>query len=63
MEFSADSTLLDLSDRTCVDDGQTLLFRWFAIDELSNVPLYPSFLVKRLGSLPDSLEHVVHVDM
>ena len=51
-----------MEERRGLDDRR-LVFRWFPLDELEDVPLYPSFLVKRLGDLPEGTEHVVHIDM
>ncbi len=47
-----------------LDDGSTLrlIFRWFVLDELDLIPLYPSFLRQSLKAIPASTEHVVHED-
>jgi 8-oxo-dGTP pyrophosphatase MutT (NUDIX family) len=39
-----------------------LTFRWFLLDELSDIVLVPSFLPAALQDLPTSVQHVVHVD-
>ncbi|HHH84627.1 MAG TPA: NUDIX domain-containing protein [Firmicutes bacterium] len=41
---------------------ETLLFRWMSPEEVSQVECYPSFLKKRVCSLPSSFEHVIHYD-
>jgi ADP-ribose pyrophosphatase YjhB (NUDIX family) len=40
-----------------------LTFRWFPVDDLHSIALYPSFLRDALKSLPESTLHVVHVDV
>ncbi|HYM22338.1 MAG TPA: NUDIX hydrolase [Vicinamibacterales bacterium] len=44
------------------EGGPRLIFRWFPIDTLSAVRLYPSFLQTGLGALPDSISHIVQND-
>jgi 8-oxo-dGTP pyrophosphatase MutT (NUDIX family) len=39
-----------------------ITFRWFPVDQLAGVTLYPSFLRTALADLPDQTVHVVHVD-
>ena len=40
----------------------TLIFRWFPVDQLEEVRLYPSFLRTALADLPRSPAHVIHTD-
>ena len=47
---------------TGYDGDVKLTFKWYQLDELENVVLYPSFLKKGLRSIPDSIEHIVHID-
>lgn len=42
--------------------GTQLLFRWFRIDELREIVLLPSFLAQGLADIPDTVQHMVHVD-
>lgn len=43
-----------------VEDGRTeIIFRWFKIDDLMKIALYPSFLPAALQTLPLAPEHVV----
>ena len=52
-------------DQECfegVEEGIRLVFKWFDIDNLENVELYPDFLRSALKSIPTCTEHVVHVD-
>ncbi len=44
------------------EEGMRLVFRWFDVDALENVELYPTFLRASLKSIPPGTEHVVHVD-
>ena len=44
------------------EESMRLFFRWFAIDALQDVRLYPTFLHGALQNLPDHIEHVVHYD-
>lgn len=36
-----------------------LLFQWFRVEELEQLPLYPQFLREGLKNLPDAVTHVV----
>ena len=38
------------------------LFRWFALDDLEAIDLYPTFLLNALLALPSTTEHIVLVD-
>ncbi len=44
------------------DDGVTITFQWFGLDELADLQLYPTFLKAGLLSLPPSTQHIVHKD-
>ena len=44
------------------DGGILQRFRWFGIDAVRDVKLYPSFLRERLGRLPGTPEAIVHRD-
>ena len=39
-----------------------LIFQWFPVDALADMPLYPTFLRERLAALPATPELVVHTD-
>lgn len=39
-----------------------IIFRWFPVDRLSDVALYPAFLRSALVDLPDRPVHVIHRD-
>jgi 8-oxo-dGTP pyrophosphatase MutT (NUDIX family) len=44
------------------DSDIILIFKWFQIETLENEPLYPSFLRKELGNLPESIQYRIHKD-
>ena len=44
------------------ENGTRLICRWFPLEELAAIKVYPSFLVSGLRALPPTLQHVVHVD-
>ena len=44
------------------DEGVKFTFRWYPISKLEDIRLYPAFLKKRLGSLPETMEHIVYTD-
>jgi len=51
--------------RSCEKDGNgeiEILFRWFDLDKLQDIILYPTFLVEALRELPAGIEHKVLVD-
>jgi ADP-ribose pyrophosphatase YjhB (NUDIX family) len=38
------------------------MLRWFALEALDDIPLYPTFLKAALRNLPTSIQHIVHRD-
>ena len=46
------------------DEGTKLVFQWFPRQPelLASLPLMPSFLQTTMHQLPESVQHVVHVD-
>lgn len=44
------------------EDGRTLFFRWFPIDDLCDLRLYPTFMRHALVDLPKHTEHIIHRD-
>lgn len=43
-------------------DGEKILtYRWFKIDEIKNIELYPEFLKEKLFKLPKTLEKITHI--
>jgi ADP-ribose pyrophosphatase YjhB (NUDIX family) len=44
------------------EQGLRLIFRWFPLSQLPQLPLYPTFLRTGLQDLPKTTTHVVHTD-
>jgi ADP-ribose pyrophosphatase YjhB (NUDIX family) len=49
-------------DHAGVERGHPLVLRWFPLDALPDLPLFPEFLRTAVPQLPNSPEHVVQVD-
>jgi 8-oxo-dGTP pyrophosphatase MutT (NUDIX family) len=47
---------------TGIEGNLPIIFRWFPCDQLSDVPLYPTFLRVSLVDLPASPVHLIHTD-
>lgn len=63
MIFPDDSPVIDTSKTFSVQEGHhEYVFQWRELDDLSTVPVYPSFLQTALQSLPDGTEHIVQND-
>ena len=63
MTFPPDCHLRKKSEPFTSYDGDVkLTFKWYQLGELEDVVLYPSFLRKGLSSIPESTEHIVHID-
>ena len=45
------------------ENGTQLIFRWHRLDALADLHLHPSFLRTGLNALPDSITHVVQMDV
>jgi 8-oxo-dGTP pyrophosphatase MutT (NUDIX family) len=41
------------------DDGTPILFRWFPLDQLPTITLYPTFLTTSVRNLPDHIQHII----
>lgn len=41
------------------DDGTPILFRWFRLDQLPTLTLYPTFLTTGTRNLPDHTQHII----
>ena len=39
-----------------------LLYKWFDLDKIQEVELYPACLKTRLNNLPNNIEHIIHYD-
>ncbi|MEJ7652389.1 MAG: hypothetical protein WKH64_03055 [Chloroflexia bacterium] len=60
---AGDSALLDKHlPFVGLEEGLKLYFEWFAVEELANVRLFPSFLRTELAHPPAHPLHVVHHD-
>ena len=58
INFAPESPVYRATEPFLASDGHTnLVFRWFPLERLEKVRLYPSFLVQGLRDLP---EHAVH---
>jgi len=56
------SPFLDLGrDHAGTERGHDLSLRWFPIDALADLPLFPEFLRTALRQLPSNPEHIVQV--
>ena len=62
LKLPKDSSLLDMEEFTGNEGKLKLIFKWFSIEQLEDVKLYPSFLRKGIKHLPDHTEHLIHVD-
>jgi ADP-ribose pyrophosphatase YjhB (NUDIX family) len=54
----------DLSEESCCEEpgGARFELAWHRLDALHTIRIVPGFLTDRLASIPDAIEHVVHVD-
>ena len=60
ISFPADSPLLSTEHAFLGDEsGIPLIYRWFPLDALEPLELYPAFLKTGLQRLPQSTEHIV----
>jgi ADP-ribose pyrophosphatase YjhB (NUDIX family) len=63
MSLPEDSPYRDVGvDFTGREGSVKLLFRWFRIDEIERVRIYPTFLRTALGAIPNSPAHIIHID-
>ena len=66
MVFPENSPVLETAEITGTDgDGEemvSVINKWHQLEDLENIPLYPSFLKTGLKSIPDSTKHLVHRD-
>jgi hypothetical protein len=44
------------------EESLRLIFRWFPLDSVRSLRLYPVFLQESLASLPAETEHIVNVE-
>ena len=63
IDLPENSRFRDLTrDHAGLERGHDLVLRWFHVDALADVSLYPDFLRTALRQVPDSPQHVVRVD-
>lgn len=53
---------LSLNQFEIEDGGEEILFKWFPLEEIPDMEIFPSFLLTGLQSLPDCVQHIVHED-
>lgn len=53
---------LSLDQFEIEDGGEEIVFKWFPMEEVPDMEIFPSFLRTRLQSLPNSVQHIVHED-
>ena len=64
IDLPENSPFLDLTrDHAGVERGQDLILRWFPIDGLPGLPVFPEFLRTAVGQMPDSPQHIVRADI
>lgn len=49
-------------EHTGIEKNVELIFRWFPVEALEELPLYPTFLRSALRQLPTVIEHIVQHD-
>ncbi len=60
MTLPAESTLHDKTQAvTGMDFGAPFTLKWFPLDALADLPLFPPFLRTRLTQLPPTVEHII----
>ena len=63
MTFPGDSQLYEKDEPfVAYDNGIKLIFRWYGLDEIRKLELYPAFLRDGLRSIPENIKHIVHTD-
>ncbi len=70
IDISEDSEILKIDESFYGEEDEyefmgdkiKLIFKWYPIDELDELRLYPSFLREELKDMPESTEHIVHED-
>src|SRR3954447_1367470 len=63
MSLPDGAPFLDLEREHAGREAETpLVFRWFLIDRLGEVCLYPTILRTALRKIPASTQHLIHID-
>lgn len=64
IDLPENSPFLDLTrDHTAVERGHDLLLRWFPVESLPDLPLFPDFLRTAVRQVPDAPQHIVRVNI
>jgi hypothetical protein len=53
---------LSFTEFSCEDNGLEISFKWFAMEDIDQLQLYPSFLKTGLKDIPETPVHLVHRD-
>ncbi len=63
MSFPGNASLVD-TDRSILikDSGYEFVFQWHSLDMLDDIVLVPWFLKTALKALPETIQHIVHID-
>lgn len=61
MKFENDSHILYEEEFNGKEEDMRLIFRWFDINELDSIEVYPTFIKKKILNLSESIEHIMHV--
>lgn len=62
MHLPANSLLRGVSEFDGFEGSLRIIFRWFPLETLSDVRIYPSFLREGLKALPAHITHIVITD-
>jgi 8-oxo-dGTP pyrophosphatase MutT (NUDIX family) len=46
-----------------IEEGLPLVFQWFPLEEIGNVPFYPLVLKRALQAIPTTTEHIVNIEI
>lgn len=61
--FPKDSPYVEQETFIGKEGADDLIFKWFPLDMLEEIKLYPVFLKQKLQELPTEFEHIIHRDM
>jgi ADP-ribose pyrophosphatase YjhB (NUDIX family) len=61
MKFKNDSHIVYEEEFYGIEGDKRLIFRWFDINELDSIEVYPSFIKKKVLNLSESIEHIMHI--
>ena len=62
MGFPEKSPLYEQDEFFREDEGYSFTFKWYELNEITDLPIYPTFLRTGLQKIPDSTEHIIHHD-